>query len=60
MITHIIQRTLSGLSTREDHDRIEGFFKDKDTSKFDMGLAQTLETISTKAAWLEVSLTTKN
>jgi aminopeptidase 2 len=42
------------LSTKEDVESIEAFFKDKDTSKYNMALAQMLETIRTRVAFIEV------
>ncbi|KAJ7219096.1 leucyl aminopeptidase [Mycena pura] len=44
------------LSTAKDYERTELFFKDKDTSKYHMTLAQALETIRTRTAYIERSL----
>ncbi|KAJ6546483.1 leucyl aminopeptidase [Mycena vulgaris] len=39
----------------KDLESIEAFFKDKDTSKYNMALAQTLESIRTRIAYIERS-----
>lgn len=56
MMRYLVQRTFSGLSTEEDYQGIVEFFKDKDTSKYNLALAQSLETIRAKITWLEVSI----
>ncbi|KAJ7172678.1 leucyl aminopeptidase [Mycena filopes] len=43
------------LSTKADCDDMEAFFKDKDTAKYNMALAQTLETLRTRVAYIERS-----
>ncbi|CAA7267619.1 unnamed protein product [Cyclocybe aegerita] len=42
-------------SSQEDYAAIEAFFKDKDTSKYNQALAQTLDTIRARAAYVERS-----
>jgi len=42
-------------SSTEDYKAIESFYKDKDTSKYDKALAQALDTIRAKAAYVERS-----
>lgn len=56
MMRYLVQRTFSGLSTEKDYQEIVEFFKDKDTSKYNLALAQVLDTIRAKIAWLEVRL----
>lgn len=56
MMRYLVQRTFSGLSTEKDYEEIEEFFKDKDTAKYNLALAQALDTIQAKIAWLEVRL----
>jgi hypothetical protein len=43
------------LTKPEDAQTMEDFFKDKDVSRFQMALGQTLETIRSKATYIEVS-----
>ncbi|KZT61396.1 alanyl aminopeptidase [Calocera cornea HHB12733] len=52
---HIIQVSFDSLSSFEDVKAVEEFFKDKDTSSFSKLLAQGLDTVRSKAAWLERS-----
>jgi aminopeptidase 2 len=56
MMRYLVQRTFSGLSSEKDYQEIVEFFKDKDTSKYNLALAQVLDTIRAKIAWLEVIL----
>jgi len=42
------------LSTKRDAEELKIFFKDKDTSKLSLSLPQTLESILTNAAWVQV------
>jgi len=44
---------LSSFSSMQDYSEIVDFFKNKDTSKFDMTVQQILETIKTSAKWIE-------
>jgi aminopeptidase 2 len=55
MMRYLIQRTFGGLSTEKDYEDIVEFFKDKNTAKYNMALAQTLDTIRAKIAWIERS-----
>lgn len=55
MLRYIVREAFWRLSTKKDADDIAKFFEGKDTSLYNMSLAQTLETIYTKVAWLEVS-----
>jgi len=52
----LVSSSFGTLSTAEDYERTELFFKDKDTSKYNMTLAQALETIRTRTAYIERSL----
>ncbi|KAI9056855.1 leucyl aminopeptidase [Trametes sanguinea] len=47
--------SFGGLSSDKDYEETAAFFKDKDTSKFDMALKQTLDTIRSRAAWVKRS-----
>ncbi|KAJ8489143.1 hypothetical protein ONZ51_g3140 [Trametes cubensis] len=47
--------SFGGLSSDKDYEETAAFFKDKDTSKFDMALKQTLDTIKSRAAWVKRS-----
>ncbi|RDX52652.1 hypothetical protein OH76DRAFT_1553921 [Lentinus brumalis] len=44
-----------GLASEKDYEETAAFFKDKDTSKFDMALNQTLDSIKSRAAWVKRS-----
>lgn len=57
MLKYLVTIAFSSLSTKGEADDVAKFFEGKDTSLYNMGLAQTLETVYTKAAWLEVSET---
>ncbi|OJT04088.1 Aminopeptidase 2, mitochondrial [Trametes pubescens] len=49
------ETSFGGLSSDKDYEETAAFFKDKDTSKFDMALKQTLDTIRSRAAWVKRS-----
>ncbi|GBE82604.1 Aminopeptidase 1 [Sparassis crispa] len=51
----LVEVAFGSLSSRKDHDETVEFFKDKDTSKYDMMLKQALENMTTKAAWIDRS-----
>ena len=55
MLKYIVREAFWRLSTKKDADDVAKFFEGKDTSLYNMSLAQTLETVYTKVAWLEVS-----
>ncbi|KAI0713398.1 peptidase family M1-domain-containing protein [Earliella scabrosa] len=44
-----------GFSSDKDYEDTAAFFKDKDTSKFDMALKQTLDSIKSRSAWVKRS-----
>lgn len=50
---NVVKYAISSLTTSKDADDVEAFFKGKSTSKFDMALAQALESVRGNAAWLE-------
>ncbi|KAJ7905297.1 leucyl aminopeptidase [Mycena olivaceomarginata] len=57
---YLVSISFGALSTKEDVESIEAFFKDKDTSKYNMALAQMLETIRTRVAFIERSFNDLN
>ncbi|KAH9030818.1 leucyl aminopeptidase [Lactarius hengduanensis] len=52
---YIVQSVYSGFGKEEDRIKAEAFFKDKDTRKYNQALAQALDGISAKAAFIERS-----
>ncbi|CAL1703777.1 unnamed protein product [Somion occarium] len=56
-LQYIVQFSHDSLSTFEDYKETEKFFEGKDTSKYDMTLKQTLDSIRSKALWIERSTT---
>ncbi|KAJ6455781.1 leucyl aminopeptidase [Mycena sanguinolenta] len=54
-VKNLVSISFGALSTKQDVESIEEFFKDKDTSKYNMALAQVLETIRTRIAYIERS-----
>ncbi|KAI9451359.1 leucyl aminopeptidase [Lactarius psammicola] len=52
---YIVQSVYSGFGKEEDRVKAEAFFKDKDTRKYNQALAQALDGISAKAAFIERS-----
>jgi aminopeptidase 2 len=55
MLKDLVTYTFSDLSGEKDYRDTEEFFKDKETSKYNQSLAQALETIQAKRAWVAVS-----
>lgn len=53
MLGSMVALCTSSFTSKEDIKRIEEFFSKKSTKGFEMGLAQSLESIQAKAAWLE-------
>jgi aminopeptidase 2 len=53
MLGSIVGMCTSSFSTYTDVERVQGFFADKSTKGFDQALAQSLDAIRAKAAWLE-------
>ncbi|GMM29148.1 metallo-aminopeptidase [Martiniozyma asiatica (nom. inval.)] len=53
MLGSVVQLCTSGFTSMAKYTEIEEFFKGKNTKGFDQGLAQSLETIESKAKWVE-------
>lgn len=53
MLANIVQITTSGFTSLEAVGDIERFFSDKSTKGFDQGLAQSIDGVKAKAAWLD-------
>ncbi|KAF9246581.1 hypothetical protein BU15DRAFT_39568 [Melanogaster broomeanus] len=51
------QTAIRNLSTKEDIEAVNKFFEDKDTSKYRLALAQTLDSLGASTAWIERSTT---
>ncbi|KAF8603360.1 hypothetical protein BDV93DRAFT_523426 [Ceratobasidium sp. AG-I] len=52
---YLVKYSFESLSSEKDAQEVEKFFKDKDTSKFNLALAQTLDSIRANTKWLERS-----
>lgn len=50
---NVIRSAIDSLTRHEDADAIEAFFRTRDTSTYDMSLAQALESVRAQAQWLE-------
>ncbi|KAJ7697953.1 leucyl aminopeptidase [Mycena metata] len=55
MLKNIFESCFEMLSTQEDYDGIEKFFKDKDTSRYSIAFAQVLEAIRSRIEYVERS-----
>ncbi|KAF8198244.1 leucyl aminopeptidase [Mycena galopus ATCC 62051] len=55
MLKSVVGACLRSLSTQEAHNDAEAFFKDKDTTRYSMVLAQALENIRARIAYIERS-----
>ncbi|KAG2146914.1 uncharacterized protein EDB93DRAFT_1085716 [Suillus bovinus] len=53
----IVSSSLGNLTKEEDYQKILDFFKDKDTSRYNLALSQTLESLRASRAWIERSTT---
>lgn len=53
MLGSVVQLCTSGFTSEAKAKEVEAFFKDKSTKGFDQGLAQSLDAIRAKAAWVE-------
>jgi len=51
----LVKMSFDQLSSEKDYEDTAAFFKDKDTSKYDMALKQTLDAIASRAAWIKRS-----
>ncbi|KAF8633724.1 hypothetical protein AX17_004382 [Amanita inopinata Kibby_2008] len=54
-LSYLVSIAMSGFSTRQDYDEVAEFFKDKDTSKYNLSLAQVLDSIRARSAYIERS-----
>ena len=52
VIKHVISACVSGFTSYEAVDKIETFFSDKPSASFDKSIAQSLDAVRTKAAWV--------
>ncbi|KAL1756342.1 hypothetical protein FB107DRAFT_211566 [Schizophyllum commune] len=48
----IIQAPIESLSTKKDYEETKAFFADKDTSKYDMSLAQALDSVKARYTYI--------
>lgn len=55
MLKSLVEMSVGPLSTGKDYAEVVEFFKDKDISKYSQGLAQSLDSIRAKAAFIERS-----
>ncbi|KIY68739.1 leucyl aminopeptidase [Cylindrobasidium torrendii FP15055 ss-10] len=55
MLRYLVESSFNTLSTQKDYDDIKTFFADKDTSKYNLGLAQTLDTVRARIAYIDRS-----
>lgn len=53
MLSYIVRICISGFTQFKQVEEIKAFFADKDCKGFDMALAQSLDSITTKAKWVE-------
>lgn len=53
MLSSVVSITTSSFTKREHIKDIESFFASKSTKGFDKALAQSIDAISAKAAWIE-------
>ncbi|OBZ75470.1 Aminopeptidase 1 [Grifola frondosa] len=56
-LIRLIEISFNALSSEEDYQDTLDYFKDKDTSKYEMSLQQTLDNIHARAAWVKRSTT---
>ncbi|TID29521.1 hypothetical protein CANINC_001916 [Pichia inconspicua] len=52
MLGSVVQISTSGFTSIEQYKKVEEFFANKSTKGFNQGLAQSLETIKSKANWV--------
>lgn len=53
MLGRVVQIVTNNFSSFEAVDEVEAFFHGKSTKRFDQGLAQSLDSVRAKAAWVE-------
>ncbi|KAL5636049.1 hypothetical protein ACGC1H_004760 [Rhizoctonia solani] len=54
-LNYLVKYSFDSFSTEQDAKDVEEFFKNKDSSKYNLALAQTLDSIRANAKWLERS-----
>ncbi|KAH7340339.1 leucyl aminopeptidase [Rhizoctonia solani] len=54
-LNYLVKYSFDSFSTEQDAKDVEEFFKNKDSSKYNLALAQTLDSIRASAKWLERS-----
>ncbi|KAG9123895.1 Aminopeptidase 2 mitochondrial [Ceratobasidium sp. 392] len=54
-LSYLVKYGFDSFSSEADAQNVENFFKDKDTSKFNLALAQTLDSIRASDKWLNRS-----
>lgn len=52
-LKYLVEASFGLLSTAKDYEETEAFFKDKDVSKYNLSLAQTLDTIRARVGYIE-------
>ncbi|KAF9821576.1 hypothetical protein IEO21_00422 [Rhodonia placenta] len=53
----LVTYAFESLTTDKDYDDTVVFFKEKDTSRYDLALKQTLDSIASRSAWIKRSTT---
>ncbi|KAG8691051.1 Aminopeptidase 2 mitochondrial [Ceratobasidium sp. 423] len=51
-LNYLVKYSFDSFSSEQDAKEVEAFFKDKDNSKYNLALAQTLDSIRASAKWL--------
>ncbi|CCO26128.1 aminopeptidase 2 [Rhizoctonia solani AG-1 IB] len=51
-LNYLVKYSFDSFSTEQDAKEVEEFFKDKDSSKYNLALAQTLDSIRASTKWL--------
>ena len=59
-VSYLITFSSDYYSRMEDYEAIETFYREKDTSKYKLALAQALDGIRARAEYVEVSVATSN
>lgn len=54
-ISRLVESSFDTLTTDAEAEQVEAFFSDKDCTRFTMALGQGLESVRTRAAWLNRS-----
>ncbi|ORX33751.1 leucyl aminopeptidase [Kockovaella imperatae] len=52
-MTYLVKGSFSYLASEKDYQDVEAFFKDKDTSAFNLAVSQTLDSIQAATQWLK-------